>query len=170
MLHALVVVAGKIHSQLLRLFRFQIEGIEVAAILENDRVGAEARPHYVEVGEMGELLNLFAAQVVAIEIEVMLGAAIGAEVDGVAVPHGEGVGPFGVWQVFDGIVLEIVDRDRLGQTTCIALPGTEITEDGVVSDFRAVGRKRSQAALANRQGLGQAAFDADAEGAFGPPV
>ena len=43
--------------------------------------------------------------VVAVEIEAMLGAAIGSEIDRVAVPHGKGVGPVGVGHVFDGVVL-----------------------------------------------------------------
>ena len=68
------------------------------------------------------------------------------------------------------IVFEIVDGDGLGQTAGVALPGAEVAEDGVVGDFRAVGRKRSQAAFAHRQRFGQAAFDAHAEGAFGPSV
>ena len=161
---------GRVDGQLLRLLRFQIEGVKVAAVLEDDGIRTQARPHHVEVSEMSELLDLLAAQIVAVEIEVMFGAAIGTEIDGVAMPHGKGVSPVGVGHVFDSIVFEIVDGDGLGQAAGVALPGAEIAENRVIGDFRAVGRKRSQAAFAHRQGLGQAAVDAHAEWTFGPAV
>ena len=170
MLHALVAVAGQVDGQLLRLLRLQIEGVEIAAVFEDDGIRTQARPHHVEVGEVGELFDLLAAQVVAVEIEVMLGAAIGGEVDRVAMPHGKGVGPIGVGHVFDSIVFEIVDGDGLGQAAGVALPGAEVAEDRVVGDLRAVGRKRSEAALIDGQRLGQTAVDAHAEGTLGPAV
>ena len=99
-LHRLVAFAGQVDVQFFRTVRLRIEGVEVAGILEYDRIRPQARPHDIEIGEVGQLLSLFSAEVVAVKIQAMFWTTVGAEIDGIAVPHGEGVGPFGVRQVF----------------------------------------------------------------------
>ena len=171
MLHGLIALAGQINGQLLRLFRLQIEGVQIASVFEDDGIGAEAGPHYIEFIEACELLELFAIQVVAIEIEMVLGATIRIEIDGVAMPHREGVHPIGMWHHgIDRIIFQVVDGDVLGQASGVAFPGAEIAEYLVVGNTRPVRRKRSKAALIHGKGLRQSAVDADTVRTFDPTV
>src|SRR5690242_6685830 len=109
---------------------------------------------------MRELLDLLRTKVTGVQVQLMFRSAIGAEVDGVAMPHRKGVSPFRVWQIEAGVVLEVVDGNSLRQTAGIALPLAEVAEDHVVSDLGAVGGVREQTALVHRKGLGKASFHA----------
>ena len=60
-LHALVAFAGHRNSQLVRLFRLKVERIEIACVLEDDRIRPKAWPHNIEIGEVCKLFDLLAA-------------------------------------------------------------------------------------------------------------
>src|ERR1035438_3954145 len=146
MLHGLVSLPIHIDDQFFRLPRLQIKRVEVTAILKNNCIGAKARPHHVEFVELSKLFDLLAALVVTVEIEPMLGTAIGSEVNRVTVPHRKRVGVVRVRDdLIHDIVLNIVNLYVLRQTAGIALPLPEIAEDSVVSDFGAVPGERKQA-------------------------
>ncbi len=155
-----ISVAGEFDGEFRRLAALEIVGVEPAAVLEDDGAGAEAGPFDVVVGEMGELAHLAAANVVAIEIHALAGAAIAGEINRVAAPHGIRVGAVGVWHLLERVVDHVVDQDFLRHAAAIAFPGAEIAEDRVVGDFRAVGGIGGEAAAEQGQPLGQAAVDA----------
>ena len=138
-LHALVAFAGHRNSQLFRLFRLKVERIEIACVLEDDCIWPKARPHNIEIIEVSELFDLLAAQVVTVQIEVMFGPSVRAEVNRIPMPHGKRIRPVRVWHIFAGVVLQIVNRDRLCQASRVALPGAKIAKDLVIGNFRPVG-------------------------------
>src|SRR6266550_9311008 len=100
----------------------------------------------------------------------MIGSAVRGEVDSVAVPHRKSVSPIGMRNVFAGIVLEVVNRDRLCEPAGITLPGAEISKDDVVGDLRSVRRIGEQTTLVHGEWLRQTAINADCEWALGPAV
>jgi len=69
-------------------------------------------------------------------------------------PHGKGVSPFRVGQVFDTVVFEIVNRDGLGQAAVVTLQVRNF-ERWVIGDFRAVRRKRTEPPSATGRGSGR---------------
>ena len=149
----------------------QIEAVKISGVFEDDGIRAEAGPRYVELSEVRELLDLLGIQVVAVEIEMVLGATIRIEINSIAMPHGEGVHPIGMWNHgIDGIIFQVVDSDVLGQASGVALPGAEIAKDLVVGNASAVRRERSEAALIHGKWLRQAAVDADTVRTFDPTV
>ena len=139
MLHALVAFTGHRNGQLFRLFRLKIERVEIACVLKDDCIRPKARPHNIEIIEVSELFDLLAAQVVTVQIEVMFGPSVRAEVNRIPMPHGKRIRPVRVWHIFAGVVLQIVNRDRLCQASRVALPGAKIAKDLVIGNFRPVG-------------------------------
>src|SRR5579872_1167432 len=111
---------------------------------------------------MGKLLGLLAAQIVAVKIDALVRAAVRGEINLVIVPHGESVGALVVSYLLDGVGLEVINPDVLRHAARVALPGSEIAKDAVVSDLVAVRRERRQAALAQHEALGKSAIDAHA--------
>ena len=106
-------VSRKIDRELVFLLGIQIEQVQVAAILEHDRVRPQAWPVHIKIREMRELFDLMRGQAVAVQVQAMFRPAIGIEINGVAVPHGKRVGPFRVRHLLDVLGLEIVDPDVL---------------------------------------------------------
>ena len=53
MLHRLIALAVHIDRQLFRLARFEIERIKIAAVFKNNRIRPQARPHDIELVELG---------------------------------------------------------------------------------------------------------------------
>ena len=119
---------------------------------------------------MRELFDLFAAQVIGVQVEMMLRSTIRTEVNRIAMPHGKRVGPVRVRHVFAGVVLEIVNGDGLCQSSRVALPGAEIAKDLVVSDLRSIGRVRSQAAFLDWKRFGKTPFYTHAEWPLDPSI
>src|SRR5437773_861746 len=70
---------------------------------------------------------------------LMLWSSVRTEVNRISMPHGKRVSPVRVGHVFAGVVFEIVNRDRLRQTSGVAFPGAKIAKDLVIGDLRPVG-------------------------------
>ena len=100
-------------------------------------------------------------QAVSVKIEPVLGAAVGIEVDRVALPHGESIGPILVRHLFDLARLQVVDPNVLRHPSLVAFPSAEIAKDSVISDSVPVGRKRRQPTFVERESIGQSAVEAD---------
>src|SRR5580700_5942488 len=92
----------------------------------------------------------------------MLRAAVRREIHRVAMPHGKRIAVIRVRKLLlENVILEVVDINVLREPAGVALPGTKIAEDAVVSDLGAICVKRSEPALVHGQRLGQAAIHRD---------
>ena len=129
---------GRLTVSLRDFLALQIKEVKEAAVLENDGVRSQAGPVDVVVLKVGELPGLLGLQAVTIDIDAVFGAAVGTEIDGVAMPHGIGVGAGIIGEALVGVVLQIVDGDVLSHAARVALPGTEVAEDTVIGDLRAI--------------------------------
>ena len=106
MLHCEVAFAGQSDRKSLGLLARQVENIQVPAIFKADRIRPQAWPHHIEIRKVRELLNLLAPQVIAIQIQAVLGAAIGREINRVPMPHRKCIGVISVRQaLLENIVL-----------------------------------------------------------------
>src|SRR5207248_570657 len=65
--------------------------------------------------------------------------SVRAELSRIPMPHGKRIRPVRVWHIFAGVVLQIVNRDRLCQASRVALPGAKIAKDLVIGNFCPVG-------------------------------
>ena len=139
----------------------QVEKPDPAALLEGHPAEAARGPEHVEIRETGQLLDLFALQVIGIEIEHQV--AVGDEVDPVLVPERVLVGAGEVGQPFGNVLLQVVGPDVLGPAALGALPGAELARDRGVDDRAVVGREPAAAAFRDLQGLLQAAAERDQE-------
>ena len=119
---------------------------------------------------MCDLLDLLRAEVVAVEIEVVLSIAVRRKIDLVSMPHGKRIGVFSVRHIFAAVIFQIVERDGLSQSSGITLPRPEVAKDHVVSDAIPIRRVGEQTALVHRQGLRQTTIYADTEFTFHPTV
>src|ERR1700732_5063835 len=138
-LHGLVALSTHINDQFFSLPSLQVEPIQVAAILKNNRIGTKAWPHDIEFVELSKLLDLLAALVVAVEIEPVSGPAVGSEINSVSTPHRKRVGIVLMRDdLINDIILDVVDRNVLRQAAGVAFPLPEIAENSVVSDLCAV--------------------------------
>ena len=128
-------VIANADRHLLGFFRCQVEFVNPAAVLKDNRLVAERGELDVELFEIGELLYVFGLQVIRIEIKALRLAAIGDPVNLVAGPHGDDVGG-GVRGNGLGLVrVKVVNPDVIAQTAAVALPGAELAEDAVVDHF-----------------------------------
>src|SRR5438270_6292754 len=91
MLHGLIALARNVNRQLFRLLALQIENVKISPIFEDDGIGSEARPHHVELVELRKLLDLLASNVIAVQVQLVLRSPVGAEINGVVMPHRERV-------------------------------------------------------------------------------
>ncbi len=152
-----VEVLGDRHRHLLGLLGGEVEAVEVAAVLEDDRRVAERRELDVVVGEARELLRLLRPEVVAVEVQPVRLVAVGEEVDLVPLPHRDDVLGRVARQVGGGLRPEVVEPDVVGHPAAVALPGAELAEDAVVDELLAVGRVGGEAAAGQRQFLDRTA-------------
>ncbi len=140
-----------------RLLRGQVEGVEVAAVLEGDVLGAERGELDVELGEGRELPRRLGGEVVDVEVHPLVLVAVGEEVDPVPAPHGDDVQGRVGGDVLDRLGGEVVDPDVVGHAAPVPLPGPELPEDAVVGELGVVRRERAEAAAGQRQALGRPA-------------
>ncbi len=154
-----VEILGDGDRHLRRLLGREVEPVDVAAVLEHDGVVAERGELDVEVGEVGELLRLLRAEVVAVQVHVVGRVAIRGEVDRVALPHRDDVLRRVVRQVRRLFRGEVVQPEVVGHAAPVALPRAELAEDVVVDDLRPVGREGPEAAVREGQLLERAAVD-----------
>src|SRR5262249_49988589 len=75
-----------------------------------------------------------------------------------------------MWDVKAGVILEVVNRDRLGQTSGVALPRAKVAEDHVVGDPISIGRVGDQSTLVHRQRLWLFALNTDTKLSLRPAV
>ena len=141
----------------------QVDRPQVAALPERDgavRVvgtGAEGRKVDVVVGEVRDLAELLAVQVVHPDVGAAVLVAVGQEVDPAPDPHRRGVGALPVGDAGQRPGREVVGVDVLGAAAVVALPGAEVAEDAGEGDGVVVRAKRHQAAAVERQRYRQAA-------------
>ena len=135
-----------------------VEGVEVAAVLENDPFAVGARELDVILLEIGDLGGLSGLGVVDEDVHPVV--AVRDEEDLVANPHGHDVLCVVVGDRLDG--LAVVEPDLVGLTSTVILPGTELAEDAVVGKGLAVRGVAAEAAFRQRQGFAHAACRRDA--------
>ena len=121
-----------------RLFGGQVERVEIAAVLEDDVLGAERGELDVELGEARQLARRLGGEVVDVEVHPFRLVPVGQEVDAVAAPHGDDVEGRVGGDVLDRLGGEVVDPDVVGHAAAVALPGPELAEDPVVGELRVV--------------------------------
>ncbi len=140
-----------------RLLRGQIEHVKPAGVLEDDRVGSEAGPLHVVLGEICYLAGPLGAQLVGPDVELFVVVAVGEEVDRVFVPHGQRVGAGRVGELLRCVVHEVVEPQVAGHPAPVALPRAEFARDELKRDSRPVGTERGQFAVGQGKLLGQSA-------------
>ena len=135
----------------------EIVPVDLAAVLKDDRMIAEGRKLDVEFREVGQFLRLLRAEIVHIEVELLVLIAVRHEVNLVSCPHREDILCGVVRDVGRRLGLEIVDPDIVGLTAAISLPGAEFPEDTVVGHLGSVGGETAPAAPRQWELLGEAA-------------
>src|SRR5581483_1239571 len=102
----------------------------LASLLEDDarftRSGTETREIDVIVGVVCDLAELVTGGVVRPDVLALVGVVVGEEIDGLASPHGERLGPRPVRHMMQRPTIEIVDIDVLPQPPFVALPGAKV--------------------------------------------
>ena len=154
--------------------RRQVEHIEVSALLEGDGPGragvAERGEVDVIVGEVGDLAELLAVEVIDPDVGATVAVPVGEEIDAPASPHRRGVGALPVGDPGQDVAVEVVGEHVLRQAAVIAFPGAEIAEDPGVGDAVAVRAVGHEAGAVERHLGGQAAGERHAEGQRDPAV
>ncbi len=147
------------------LFACEVEQVEASAGLEDDLRGTDGGKGDVVVGEAGDLPGLGAGGEVVEgpEVVALALAAVGEEVEGVAVPHGLDVVGVAFAQVARFLRLEVEEPDLRRQAAAVALPGAKLPRLGGIGDAAAVGREGGELAVGHRELFGEAAFGGDAE-------
>ena len=98
-------IAGYFDVELLRLFCFCIDEINVAGLLVNNGVRPCRRRHDVKVIVMGELFDLLCVATIGEQVHCMI--AVREKVDRISNPHREGVVAVAPGKFLDRIVAEI---------------------------------------------------------------
>ena len=153
-------VGDDLDGDLGRLLGGQVQQVEAAARLEHDVLGAEGRERHVEVGELRHLAH-GAALVAGPDVGALVGAAIGEEVERVAVPHRVFVVGVAGGDVGRGLGRQVERPDVGRPAAAIALPGAERLRLRQVGDLLAVGRVGGELAVRDRQLLGRPALGGD---------
>ena len=156
------IVVGQIDLNLAHLLARQVERVELAALLEGDRVAAESGEVDVVVGEVGDFTALPVVLVVDPDIGAAIGVLVGQVIDLAAIPHRRSIGARPACDLGQLPAVEVVGEHLLRQAAVVAFPGAEIAEDAVVGDGVSVGPEGRQADRAvDRHGRGRAAGHRD---------
>ncbi len=115
--------------------------VQPAAGLEDHVGGSDRGEGDVELLEPGHLPELTARHVQGPDVGAQLGAAVGQEVEGVAVPHGVGVVGVARRQVARLHGLEVEEPDVRCSAAAVAFPGSESAVLRGEGDAAAVGRE-----------------------------
>ena len=157
------LVGDHVHRYLGRLLRGEVEEVQPAARLEHDAVGPERRERDVEVGEVGDLPDPSRANVVRPDVVALVRAAVGQEVDRVAMPHRLRV----VGRIRGDVLrregLQVEQEQIRRPAASIALPVAEVLRHGHVDELRAVRRVRAEFTVGHREFFGQTAPGANRE-------
>ena len=136
--------------------------VEIAAVLEHDRVRADAGPLDVVLAEARDLAMALRVQIVGPKVGVPP-AAVRAVVDRVAVPHRPLVGAHPVGDLFGRVLAEVVDPDLGRVAPLVVLPGAVVVRGRNVGDAAPVGGERGVARRGQRQQLLESAGGGHAE-------
>ena len=113
---------------------------QLAVLLVNELVVVVGtRPAHVPGGAVRELDDRLGGQVPAIEVQRTV--AVRHEVDAVRKPHGVALGAHRVRDRLDLVRGQVVDKEVLGPSARIALPGSKVPEQRRVHHPLAVGRE-----------------------------
>ena len=145
--------------------------VEVRSVLEDESrrplvVGSDRGPLDVVLGEVGQLFVRSFTDVVAPEVESVLGAGIGEVVEVLPVPHRHRVRAFPVGDPSGSAVLEVHQPDVAGHAPAVALPRPTVTLVRGVGDPGTGPVDRSVRAVGHRECIGQAAFAVHSEDPF----
>ncbi len=161
-------IADDVDRERFGLTRLDVEEVDDAVLLVDDRVGSGGRRHDVGVVVVRQLLELLRREVVREQVARVV--AIGEEVHGVADPHRIAVVAVLPRQLFDGGRRQVDDADRVRAAAAIVAPhahlvpvGNERRRDFFEGDARSVRRMRAGERARHRESLLEAAGGRDGE-------
>ena len=150
------IIGGEGYVHFLRFLRRRIHFIDIASILENDRIPEAAREFHVVLGEVRHLTCLFCLRIVNEQVHRVI--PIRKEIDLITNPHRKDILRLIVRNILYTFLLRIIHPDIIGHTALIVFPCTELTHYPVVSQLFSVGRIATKAALGQGNHLGKATF------------
>ncbi len=151
------LVGDDLDAHFARFLGRQIQQVEAAARLEHDVLRAERREGHVEVGELRHLAER-SVLVAGPDVGALVGAAIGQEVERVAVPHRMLVVGVARGHVGRGPGRQVERPDVRRPAAAVSLPGAERLRLRQVGELRAVGGVGGELAVGHRQLLGRSAL------------